>query len=249
MEGSVNWLKRISLFAALHEDVIRTIAGRTLTRDVPENTILFRKGSPPRGLFIVTAGRIQIYRSSPAGRQVILDNLGPGQPIGEVPLLDGHPYPASARAIEHSKLLFLSRPDFQHLYRTHPQIADAIIGDLGCRLRHMVSLLEMSLLRSVRARAAACILQLAEEAGATHDGDTFTLPRTQGQLAREMATTRESLARALAGLRRDGIIAQHRARVQILDFASLEDAALGEPTPDPPHPPAPRTRTTVRRRL
>src|SRR5690606_15841014 len=117
---------------------------------------------------------------------------------------DGGPYPASARALEDCHLLFLPRDAFQQLYRENPEIADAVIRNLGARLRRMVALIAKITLKDVRARVAATIVELAEARGALHDGGRFTLLRTQEEFARELATTREGVARALAALRKDG---------------------------------------------
>src|SRR5690606_6117311 len=149
----------------------------------------------------------------------VLHTEGPGQPLAELPLFDGAPYPASARAQEDSRVLFLPRDAFQSLYRNHPEIADAVIRDLGRRLRRMVRMVEKVSLKDVPARVAATLLEYAEAADAVRDGGAFRVPRTQEELATELATTRESVARALARLRREGAIAQSGARVRVLDVA------------------------------
>ena len=46
------------------------------------------------------------------------------------------------RTSEPSELLFLSIDDFQRLYRQHPEIADAVIRNLGIRLRKLVKVVE-----------------------------------------------------------------------------------------------------------
>jgi CRP-like cAMP-binding protein len=69
-------------------------------------------------------------------------------------------------------------------------------------------------------------MTLLEYAGGAEGGvagtETFELPRTQEQLAAELATTRESVARALGRLRREGLIAQRGTRVRLLNHARLE---------------------------
>lgn len=221
-------LRDLPLFAGLSDDALRAVAARTITRRLPKNATLFRRGEPCHGLYIVLEGRIQVHRASPGGREQVLHVQGPGDPVAEVPLFDGGPYPASARALEDSRLLFLPQDAFQQLYRENPEIADAVIRNLGKRLRRMVALIAKVTLKDVRARVAATLVEIAEENGALRNGGRFTLPKTQEQLARELATTREGVARALAALRRDGIIAQTGRRVEILDVARLDEAAQGE---------------------
>jgi CRP-like cAMP-binding protein len=220
-------LRGLPLFAGLSDDALRAVAVRTITRRLPKNATLFRRGEPCHGLYIVVEGRIQVHRANPDGREQVLHVQGPGEPVAEVPLFDGGPYPASARALEDSRVLFLPRDAFQQLYREDPEIADAVIRNLGARLRRMVALIAKITLKDVRARVAATLVELAEAEGELRTGGRFTLPCTQEQLARELATTREGVARALAALRRDGIIAQAGRQVEILDVARLDAAAQG----------------------
>ena len=226
MSEAADFLRRLPLFAGLGEKALGEVTQRTVARSAPAGTQLFREGEPCKGLYIVATGRVTVYRASPDGREQVLHTQEAGQPIAEVPLFDGGPYPASARVVEPARLLFLPRDAFEWLYRNNPEIADAVIRDLGRRLRRMVRLVERISLRDVPARVAATVLDYAEAAGALEGpGAAFTLPRTQEALARELGASREAVARALAHLRRDGIIEQKGARIRVLDPSALRSAA------------------------
>lgn len=218
-------LRRAPLFTRLGDEALSAVAERTVMKTLPRGGMLFRMGEESRGFYLVVEGAIRIYRANREGREMVLHVQMPGQSVAEVPLFDGGPYPASARAEEKSRLLFLSRTDFEWLYQNNPEIADVVIRELGRRLRKMVRLVEKISLRDVPARVALTLLEYAEAGGALADDGEFELPRTQEELASELATTRESVARALARLRRDGAIEQQGARVRILDVAALEGAA------------------------
>lgn len=220
-------LRRLPLFAELGEDALREVAERTVLRRYARDRTIFRRGEPCQGLHVVVEGQVKVYRASPDGREQVLHTEGPGEPLAEIPLFDGGPYPASARATEDSRLLFLPLDAFQRLYRTNPEIADAVIRNLGQRLRKMVALVDRVSLKDVHARVAASLLEYAENAGQAVDGGEFALPRTQEEMAGELATTRESVARALGRLRREKTIEQKGAWVRILDLARLARAASG----------------------
>jgi CRP-like cAMP-binding protein len=222
VDETVEILRRLPLFARLDDDALRAVAGRTVVRSVRAGRILFRRGAPAEGLYVVVEGAVRVYRSNQQGREQTLHVQGPGQPLAEVPLFDGGPYPASARAEAETRLLFLPREAFEWLYRSHPEIADAVIRELGRRLRRMVGLVEKISLRDVPARVAMTLLEYAEREGAARDGTEFVLPRTQDELAAELATTRESIARALGRMRREGMIEQRGPRVRIRSVAALE---------------------------
>ena len=224
-------IKGVSFFRDLSPEALALVAERMVRRAVPAGTILFRKGEQARGVYLLTHGRVEVYRSTADGREQVLHTETPIQSIAELPVFDGGPYPASARTAEDSELFFLSLDDFQRLYRGHPEISDAVIRNLGQRLRALVNVLEKVSLRSVPARVAKTILEHAERSGAAKENGSFVLSGTQSDLAHHLATSRESVARALGTLRREKIIATSGRRVTILSLTHLVDMAQGESPP------------------
>jgi CRP/FNR family transcriptional regulator, dissimilatory nitrate respiration regulator len=247
----VRLLGGLGIFKGLPLQTLERIARRCAVRTVPERTLLFRKGEPCHGLYVVIEGRVRIYRANRDGKEQVLHQQGPGQALAEVPLFDGGPCPASARAVENSRLLFLPRQEFEELYRAEPVIATAVIRDLGRRLRGAVGLIEKISLRDVPSRVGLTLLEFAEASAAAAPSQSregarrvppsrpggesspvdrslpFDLPRTQGELAEALATTRESVARALRTLREEGLIEQEGARVRIPDPDALEARCWG----------------------
>ena len=224
-------LKGISFFKDLSPEALGLVSERMVHRTIPAGTILFRKGEQARGVYVLVKGRVEIYRSTADGREQVLHSETPIQSVAELPVFDGGSYPASGRTAENSELYFLSMDDFQRLYREHPEIADAIIRNLGQRLRALVRVVEKVSLRSVPSRVAKTLLEQAEGAGTLEEGGSFHLSRTQSDLAHELATSRESVARALGDLRRRGIIATEGRRVTLLSLKKLVDLARGEEPP------------------
>lgn len=200
-------LHQVPLFSELHDDALVQLARRCVTRAVSAGTVLFATGEDCRGLYMIESGRVRIYRTDPVGREQVLHIEGPGRTVAELPLFDGGPYPASAVTIEDSSLVFLPRQAFEFLYRTQPDIAQAVIRALGRRLRHLVHLTETLAFRDVAARLAMLLVGYAERAGtSTVAGVEVDLDRTQEELAHEIGTARESVSRAMKQLRRKGLI-------------------------------------------
>lgn len=219
----VTLLRRIPLFAELHDDALHQLARRCVTKSVPVGNVLFTTGEECRGLYIIEAGRVRIYRTDPAGREQVLHVEGPGRTVAELPMFDGGPYPASAITIEECRLVFLPRAAFEYLYRNQPDIAHAVIRALGRRLRHLVHLTETLAFRDVAARLAMLLVGYAERSGvATDRGIEIELDRTQEELAHEIGTARESVSRAMKQLRRNGLIEPlKQSRLLIPDLQRL----------------------------
>ncbi|NUO65721.1 MAG: Crp/Fnr family transcriptional regulator [Gemmatimonadaceae bacterium] len=222
-------LEQIPLFSRFSDEVRARLAARCLTRTYGAGHVLFTTGEPCRGLYIVESGRVRIYRTSPAGREQVLHTEGPGRPVAELPLFDGGPYPASAVTEVESRLVFLPGADFEALYRENPDVAEAVIRELGKRLRHLVHVTETLAFRDVAARLASFLAEYAEQHGvATAAGTEIVLDRTREELSQELGTARESVSRALKQLTQKGLIRTlARRRVLIPDVARLR--TLGRP--------------------
>jgi len=222
-------LGEIPLFATFGEDVVARLAARSVVRTHPAGHVLFTTGEACRGVYVVATGRVKIYRTSPAGREQVLQSEGPGRPVAELPLFDGGPYPASAVTEEESRLIFVPRAEFEALYGENPDVARAVIHELGKRLRHLVHVTETLAFRDVAARLANYLAEYAEQHGqTTPNGIEFLLPRTQEELSFELGTARESVSRAFKQLSQKGVIKLlTRKRIRIPDLAQLR--TLGRP--------------------
>lgn len=222
-------LRALPVFAEVPADAIARLAPRCVARAVPAGHVLFTAGAPCRGLYVVASGRVRIYRTSPEGREQVLHVEGPGRAVAELPLFDGGTYPASAITLEPARLVFLPRADFEHLYRSSPDVAHAIIRALGRRLRHLVQVTETLAFRDVAARLAMLLAGYAERAGVAPDGGAeLVLDRTQEELSLEIGTARESVSRAWRQLRQQGLIEPlGDQRLRIPDVERLRATARG----------------------
>ncbi len=95
-------LKGISFFQDLSPEPLALVCERMVRREVPAGSILFRKGEQARGVYVLVAGRVEIYRSTPDGREQVLHTETPIQSVAELPVFDGGTYPASGRTAEDS---------------------------------------------------------------------------------------------------------------------------------------------------
>jgi CRP/FNR family transcriptional regulator len=216
---------RQSLFASLSEAECEALVTRSVCRAVRRGERLFREGEVCRGLYLLVEGVVRTYRASRDGHEQVLGVFGPGESLGEVSLLDEGPCLASARVEVDGRVLFLAFEEVRALCESHPRVMRAALREMGQRVRALAALVDRLALQSVPTRVASAVLELAIERGALHNGAEFHLPRTQEQLASELGTTREGVARALRGLRAAGVIEQRGSRVRVLQALALRRRA------------------------
>jgi small-conductance mechanosensitive channel/CRP-like cAMP-binding protein len=97
-------LQDITLFEALEAEQLAELTAHLKPRSLEPAEVLFAQGGTEATLFIVVAGILQISQhTEPAGQQTA-GFIGAGDYIGEISLLTGAPYAASATARTHCKL-------------------------------------------------------------------------------------------------------------------------------------------------
>lgn len=216
-------LKRIPIFQDLSETELKFLLDRAVKLLYAPGESIFVEGDPCEGLYVIEAGQVKIFRTSPNGREQILAIEGAGASIAELPVFDEGDYPASAAAVTESTLLHVRKKDFQELCLAHPQVALKVVKVVSSRLRAMVDLINELSFSSVRHRLAALLLRLAKTEGKkTERGITFHLPSTNQELASQIGTVRELVSRNLGRLQTMGIIHVHGKTVTVRDLGRLE---------------------------
>ncbi|MGH2855962.1 MAG: Crp/Fnr family transcriptional regulator [Solirubrobacteraceae bacterium] len=217
-DETIATLRSVPTFSALTEDELARVADVAVPRSFQAGEMIFREGDDGDTCYAVAAGRVRALREHPDGRAITLATLGPGELFGELALFDDEPRSATVEAIEDTQLTALVGGDMRRLLREHVEIAVTLLGTLGRRLRETNERLARQSFQSVQSRVAATLAQLAAHAP-VRDGDSagVLVTATQAELAQMAGASRESASRFLAGLEREGVIAQGRGWLTIHD--------------------------------
>jgi small-conductance mechanosensitive channel/CRP-like cAMP-binding protein len=108
-------LQDIVLFETLEPEQLAELAAHVNPRSLEPGEVLFAQGGTEATLFIVVSGILQISQHTESSEQQTLGFIGAGDYIGEVSLLTGAPYAASATARTHCKLYGLDCNVIQRL--------------------------------------------------------------------------------------------------------------------------------------
>ena len=185
---------------------------------------IFSEDEQATGFYVVVSGRVKIFKLSSEGREQILHIFGPGEVFGEVPVFAGKKYPASADAMEKSRILFFPRDSLIRLIEKNPTIALNMLAVLSMRLRRFTSMIDDLSLREVPGRLAKHLLFLSEQRQNSHE---LELNITKGQLASLLGTIPETLSRILTRMAEQGIIESDGRKIRILERDIIEELAEG----------------------
>ncbi len=207
------------LFKGLPTQEIDEIMAIVVEKKYQRGANIFFEGDAGSGFYMVSEGRVKIFKMSLNGKEHILHIFGEGEPFGEVPVFHDQPFPATAEALVKSTVLFFPRERFVQLVIKTPSIALNMLAVLSMRLRRFASQIESLSLKEVPARLAGYLLYLLEEQGRE---DSVDLEISKGQLASLLGTIPETLSRIFAKMNEEGLIEVVGRRIHILDRQGLE---------------------------
>ncbi|VVS92016.1 Crp/Fnr family transcriptional regulator [Desulfoluna spongiiphila] len=215
-------LASVPLFSGLEPHDLDLLAGLALQKNYRKGEFIFSDGDPGDGFYIVAQGQVKIFKASAEGKEQILHVFGPGEPIGEVAVFAGIPFPASAAALAKSVLLFFPRDAFIRLIAKEPALAMKLLAVLSMRLKQFTVQVENLSLKEVPGRIASHLLFLAEEQS---NRDRVTLTISKGQLASLLGTIPETLSRIQAKMAAEGLIRVSGREITLLDMDRIEALA------------------------
>ena len=119
--GAVSGPLAFAFFAPLPAERRAAVLARFSRRSVPPGTVVIRQGEVGPSFVLVAKGRLEV-RVDRAGRAIELGAIGPGEHIGEAPLLARAPARGSVVAATEAELLLLSPRDFYEIAGTFPAL-------------------------------------------------------------------------------------------------------------------------------
>ena len=213
-------LSGIPSFSGLSESQLEKIERLVVNRTVQKGGFIFFQGDEGDGFYIVISGLVKIFKSSTEGKEHIMRIVGPGEPFGQVAVYAGRTFPAGARAIAESHLLFLPRVKFVEVITQNPSLALNMLSVLSMRLREFAVHVENLALKEVPGRLAAYLVHLVDE-----EKNSISLNIAKVQLSSLLGTTPETLSRILSQMAERGLIEVKRRNIKILDRTGLESLA------------------------
>jgi CRP/FNR family cyclic AMP-dependent transcriptional regulator len=216
-------IQRHYLLGRLDPGEIDVLAAHARVESYPAGREIFAKGSPGRTMIAVLRGDVKIVSLSPTGKEIVLNVVHAGDFFGEIAVIDGEERSAGAAAMTDCELLIIDRRDVIPLFEKHPEICMLLLRILCRRLRQTSEQVEDVLFRSLEARLAKVLLQLAESADRMEPRDPAVgLHLSQNELAAMAGGSRESVNKQLQVWQRAGLIALGRGEIVILDKAALK---------------------------
>jgi CRP/FNR family transcriptional regulator, cyclic AMP receptor protein len=211
-----DFLRGLPLFAGVSQDTLLALCAASRQHFVTKGTVLFTQSDRADSFYIVQSGKISIVLASADGRELVINEMRPGDCFGELGLLTGQARSASAVARIDSRVIVVPRLAFQAIIDSDPQLMRCLL-DITARRLSTSSERESALaFMDAEARLARVLLHLDDQ-----ESEKGYITISQEELAQQAGLTRQTVASALGRWRRRGWIITGRGRIMVLDHGQL----------------------------
>ncbi len=217
----VELIRSVPLFSTLSDDEFNQLKHIFAIRAYRKNQVIFLEEDTGNYMYLVLSGKVKVVKAGTGARETLLAIHRAGDFFGEMSLLDGKTAPATVIAMEDSKIISVSGVDFNKYLMRNENVVRQIIQVLCARLRQVWQTQSFSS-STADARIRMGIHQLAKKHGIRDArGTIIDLKITHQELAEMVGTSRETVTRILATLRRQGVLAIDQRRMTVLDSKAL----------------------------
>ena len=128
-------LKKYQYFKNLSASVIAELSKDIEELSLESGDALFQKGDPGDSLYVIRSGWIKLVSEDADGSEVVLNQVGPGNIIGQESMIDHEPRSAGVVAVTPVELMKLPREKFVDVLKLEPDLGLHVIRDISERLR------------------------------------------------------------------------------------------------------------------
>ena len=185
-------------------------AGRTHSFAADQE--VFATGDAADFLPIVLSGSVKMIHFLEPGKEVIIGVFEEGEMFAVPPVFDGGKYPATAIAMEDTKLLLISRRNFLEILRLSSDFSFAVIEWMCAMLREKTATIQNLATASPEHRVGTVLLKLAEK----HFGEgPVRITHRRQDIARMSGLTTETTIRVIRRLADKNLISIEHGKIII----------------------------------
>jgi len=138
------------LFSSLTPVERGEILKRFRLHKIPEETLLFKGGDPPKFLYMVKSGEVELFTQNRQGKKIVLAAMRSGNIFGEIGTLFNKPRMAFAKTIRPSELLVLTKEDLEECLHQFPKLRSILEETSFKRLAQVKEILSQEKVEKVK---------------------------------------------------------------------------------------------------
>jgi CRP/FNR family transcriptional regulator len=220
-------LRADRLFCNLPATTLQALENIKFATAYPPGAVLFVEGQQPRGIFLLCKGTIKISINSPGGRTMIVKLAEAGEVLGLSATISGKPYEVTAETIDPCQVNFVKRDDFLKFLKEYVEVCFKVAEQLSEKYHNACKeVRSLGLSHSAVEKLAALLLDWSSKSreGAGPE-PRLKIRLTHEEIAQMIGTSRETVTRLLADLKKQHILESKGSTLVIRNPAALGDIA------------------------
>ena len=181
----------------------------------------------PRGIFVLCKGRVKLSINSPSGRTVIVKLVEPGEVLGMSATISGKPYQVTAETIDPCQVNFVKRDDFLRFLKDDVEACFKVAEQLSEKYHNACKEAgSLGLSHSAAEKLAKLLLEWSSKNGDGGKAEPrLKLRLTHEEIAQMIGTSRETVTRLFAEMKKRQIVQSKGSTLVIRNSAALRDIA------------------------
>lgn len=183
-------------------------------KKVKAGKIIYREGSIPKGIYVVTKGKVKIYQTNQDGRKQIMYIYTKGEMFGYRPILCNETHPVTAATLEECTYDFIPKDYFMECLRHSYEMCHALLVSMSHEFSVWTNNISVFAQYPVKSRVALGLLVLREKYKVKGKGNEVNLSRAD--LASYVGTVKESVVRVLQEFKKRKFVETQGRKIRIL---------------------------------
>src|SRR5579864_1770855 len=194
----------------------------------PKGAVLFVEGQAPRGIFVLCKGRVKLSICSTDGKTLILKIAEAGEVLGLSASVSGKAYELTAETVDPCQVNFVKREDFLRFLREHSEVCLRVAEQLSDKYNSACrEIRALGLSHSASEKLAKLLLEWSSRNGeAVKSEPRLKLALTHEEIAQMIGTSRETVTRLFADLKKRQIVQTKGSTLLIRNKAALKAMAV-----------------------
>jgi CRP/FNR family transcriptional regulator len=220
-------LRAERIFCDLPASALQTFENIKYATAYPQGAVLFVEGQMPRGIFVLCKGTVKLSINSPSGRTMIVKLAEPGEVLGLSATISGKAYEVTAETIDPCQVNFVKREDFLHFLKEDVEACFKVAEQLSEKYHNACNeVRSLGLSHSAAEKLAKLLLEWSTKNGESAKSEPrLKLRLTHEEIAQMIGTSRETVTRLFADMKKHQIVQSKGSTLVIRNTAALREIA------------------------
>ena len=124
-------IKESDFFSSFTDEEIELLSHWMKAYSAETGCVILNEGENSNCLCIIVKGLVNIFKRLPHNEELKIAEVMTGESIGEMGIIDGEPFSASAIASEDSIILLISKENFEDIVKQHQTLGNKLLWKLA----------------------------------------------------------------------------------------------------------------------